>query len=66
MGWRDGYPTEDGSYHYTPYTPNAGVLFPSHWEHYGASPNNHCPELRKTIGFKFKVCYNKPIATNTL
>jgi len=53
----------DGSYFYSPYVPNYGVLFPSHWEHYGASPNAHCPNLRTSIGFVYELCYNRPIAT---
>jgi len=44
---------ETGQYYYTPYLPNCGVLIPSHWKHYGASPNNFTDELRTTLAF----CY---------
>ena len=44
---------ETGEYHYTPYVPNGGVLIPSHWQHYGQSPNNFTDELRTTLAF----CY---------
>lgn len=54
------------SYKYVPYIPNSGCLFPSHWEHYGASPNAHASSLRTSIAFMYKVCYNNPIKRNTL
>jgi hypothetical protein len=44
---------ETEEYHYIPYVPNGGVLIPSHWQHYGASPNNFTDELRTTLAF----CY---------
>ena len=49
--------TPDG-YKYVPYIPNRGCLFPSHWEHYGASPNANCDDVRTSVAFTFKVCYN--------
>ena len=53
--------TPDGSYSYSTYIPNNLVIFPSTWEHYGASPNDSCPILRTSLGFGFEVCYNRPI-----
>lgn len=47
---------DKGEYQYSPYIPNGGVLFPSRWQHYGASPNSHCPEFRTSIGFIFEIC----------
>lgn len=44
---------ETKEYHYTPYIPNSGVLIPSHWDHYGASPNAYTDQLRTTLAF----CY---------
>lgn len=54
--------TPDGSYSYSTYIPNKMVIFPSSWDHYGASPTDACPILRTSLGFGFEVCYNSPIA----
>ena len=56
----------DGKYHYSPYLPNHGCFFPSHWEHYGASPNAHTDMMRTSVAFIYKVCYNCPIKPNKL
>lgn len=52
----------NGEYHYVPYIPNSGCMFPSNWEHYGASPNAHSKSIRTSMAFTYEVCYNKPIA----
>jgi len=52
--------TPDG-YKYVPYIPNTGCFFPSHWQHYGASPNAHAKIMRTSVAFTYKVCYNYPI-----
>lgn len=44
---------ETREYHYTPYIPNSGVLIPSHWQHYGASPNAYTDQLRTTLAFSY-------------
>ncbi len=54
----------DGKYEYIPYRPNSGCIFPSKWEHYGASPNAFCKTIRTSLAFTYEVCYNKPVATN--
>ena len=54
------------TYKYSPYIPNTGCLFPSKWDHYGASPNAHTAHLRTSIAFVYKVCYNHPIKPNKL
>lgn len=57
----------DGNkYHYGTYIPNNCYILPSHWEHYGASPNVRAKKPRITLAFMYRVCYNYPIATNTL
>jgi hypothetical protein len=40
-------------YHYAPYFPNRGVLFPSNWPHRGEAPNAFTNELRTSIAFSF-------------
>lgn len=54
--------TPDETYSYCTYIPNNLAIFPSTWEHYGSSPNEACPVLRTSLGFRFEVCYNSPIA----
>lgn len=55
----------DGSeYHYGTFIPNSCYVFPSHWDHYGSSPNVRANETRVTLAYRYEVCYNYPIATN--
>lgn len=42
------------NYEYFTYTPNAGVLIPSYWEHYGQSPNQTTDKLRTTVAFMYQ------------
>ena len=58
------YNEELCDYEYSPYLPNCGVVFPSHWDHYGAAPNSYATKLRTTVAFRYEVCYNSPIVTN--
>lgn len=41
------------TYKYTTYVPNSGALIPSHWEHYGAAPNDRTSNLRTTMAFSY-------------
>lgn len=41
------------TYKYTTYVPNSGALVPSHWEHYGAAPNERTSNLRTTMAFSY-------------
>ena len=52
------------NYHYGTFIPNSCYVFPSHWEHYGASPNVRAKNPRITFAFMYRVCYNYPITTN--
>ena len=56
----------EGGYQYIEYVPNNGSFFPSHWEHYGASPNAHCESMRTSVAFTYEICYNSPIVKNTV
>ena len=44
----------NGQYIHSPYIPNRGVLFPSHYEHMGYSPNRLCNNPRLSIAFVYK------------
>ena len=50
-----------GEYVYSPYIPNGGVVFPAHWDHYGAAPNSYSDQLRITAAFRYGVDHNRPI-----
>ena len=41
------------TYKYITYVPNSGALVPSHWEHYGAAPNERTSNLRTTMAFSY-------------
>ena len=41
------------NYHYVPYIPNTGVLFPAHLEHMGHSPNRLSNKPRLSIAFTY-------------
>ena len=41
-------------YHYVPYIPNTGVLFPAHLEHMGHSPNRLSNRPRLSIAFTYQ------------
>lgn len=43
-----------GNYKYSPYIPNRGVLFPSHYEHMGCSPNRLSNTPRLSIAFVYE------------
>ncbi len=58
--------TPENEYEYVPYMPNNGCFFPSHWEHFGASPNSHTECMRTSVAFGYKICYNHPIKPNKL
>ena len=44
-----------GNQHSVLYKPNKAVVIPSHWEHYGASPNVHTDTLRTSLGLIYEV-----------
>ena len=41
-------------YHYVPYIPNNGALFPSNWSHVGTSPNFLTDQLRTSVAFRYR------------
>jgi hypothetical protein len=52
--WGGEFVCYDGKeYSYVPHIPNAGVLIPSNWEHYGSCPNELANCSRTSIGFTF-------------
>ena len=46
---------KDSEYIHSPYIPNRGVLFPSHFEHMGYSPNRLCNIPRLSIAFVYEL-----------
>lgn len=52
--WGGEFVCYDGKeYSYVPHIPNAGVLIPANWEHYGSCPNELANCSRTSIGFSF-------------